>query len=145
MSVGRRGFLRLLAAAPVAVPVVAREAAQKAGLSADAAGSIYDQAAKNYGGPFATGSSGPDPDWCRSWAKRVFSQDWVDQTRREIGRRHPWPLDPDLAASRSLSLSAAMRIQRERNIAKEIDREQSAAREQFFRALGFHFDAGSAV
>jgi catalase (peroxidase I) len=129
MSVARRGFLRLMAAAPVAAPVVAREAAQKAGLGVVGLG--VDQ--------FGPGSSGCVPanpsserDWLMSWCKQVFTAEWEEEKRREGKSWWPSKLDPDLAASRSLSLSAAMRIQQDRNIERRIASEREEASRRYF-------------
>lgn len=139
MSVGRRGFLRLLAAAPVAVPVAAREAAQKAGVGAVGLG-IEDF------GPTTSGQCWPaDPasegDWITQNAKRVFSKAWEQEQRESARGWYPARLDPDLAASRSLSLSAALRIQRDRNTQNRIDRERADAKRNYLRVFGLEFIA----
>ncbi len=130
MSANRRGFLRLIAAAPVAAPVIAREAAQKAGVGVVGLGV----------GQFATGSAGnPSPssshderEWLTGWCKRVFSADWEAEKRREGKGWMPSRLDPDLASSRSLSLSAALRIQQDRDIERRITREREDAGRRYF-------------
>lgn len=132
MSVGRRGFLRLLAAAPIAAPVVAREAAQKAGIGAVGLG--VDR--------FSSGDCGPSPsndegEWLTGWCRRVLSKEWEAEKRREGKNWLPSRLDPDLASSRSLSLSAALRIQQGRDIERRIRREREDAQSRylnFFKA-----------
>lgn len=111
----RRSFLKFLGAAPVAAPVIAREAAVKAGVRATMpVGTMIGTASGSVGG-------------C------ALPRGWLDEATRFLsasaaGRRaicmedpsyrHEFgsALDPDLASSRSLSLSAALRIQRERNL-----------------------------
>lgn len=127
MSVGRRGFLRLIAAAPVAAPVVAREAAQKAGISSLAAG----MPEAPYGG--ATGAHSGEGDWIKDTCKRVFSREWEETRREQMMTYLPNRLDPDLASSRSLSLSAALLIQRDRNIERNIECERADALRSFRR------------
>lgn len=131
MSVARRGFLRLIAAAPVAAPVVAREAAQKAGVTA-----------LGYGMPMPpTGgqSIGNGTDWIRDWTREVFSAAWKEARWHEFKSNPVGALDPDLASSKSLSLSAAVRIQRERNFARAIEGERRSALDRFKKAFGFDF------
>jgi len=138
MSVGRRGFLRLLAAAPVAAPVVAREAAQKAGVfPIGSAGAI--QAAQDMCVP-----SGPSSDkhWAETMIKRVFDPKWIAQRREWFTKRRTvGVLDPDLASSRSFSVSAAVRMQREREFERFLASEQEEARQSWFSAFGFEWKA----
>lgn len=136
MSVGRRGFLRLLAAAPVAAPVVAREAAQKAGVGSIGLGvgeEFPPSAGQNWGVPT------DENDWVRSRMKQVLSKAWEDEERESMRDWHPSRLDPDLAASRSLSLSAALRIQRDRNIENRINRARDDAKRNYLRVFGLEF------
>jgi hypothetical protein len=132
MSVARRGFLRLMAAAPVAAPVVAREAAQKAGISA-----------LGYGMPMPPSGAGNSiaggNDWIRDWAKDVFSAGWKEARWQDIKSNPVGALDPDLASSKSLSLSAAVRIQRERNFARMVENERRSVSKRFKEAFGFDF------
>ena len=125
MSVARRGFLRLLAATPVAGPVIAREAAQKAGIGAVGIG--LDQYGPTSAGCPSSSSSDGEREWLMGWCKRVFSAEWEEEKRREGKRWMPSRLDPDLASSRSLSLSAAVRIQQDRDIERRIRREREDA------------------
>lgn len=132
MSVARRGFLRLMAAAPVAAPVVAREAAQKAGITA-----------LGYGNPMpvpGNQSCGGGNDWIKDWAKNVFSAAWKEARWQEMKSNPVGTLDPDLASSKSLSLSAAVRMQRERNFARVVESERRSAADRFRKAFGFDFD-----
>lgn len=132
-QVGRRGFLTLLAAAPVAAPVVAREAAQKAGIATLAAG-MPDAP---YGG--TTPSHPGEGDWIKDTCKRVFSEEWEETRREQMMTYLPHRLDPDLASSRSLSLSAALLIQRDRNIERNIESERADALRSFRRFFKMDF------
>lgn len=104
----RRGFLKLLGAAPIAAPVVAKDAAQKIGLEGALGGNI---------GPHFDGPMGvPDGDH-RSWIKKALSRFWSPAQKRQRAESAEWMarrLDPDLASMRSLSPAAAYRIQYER-------------------------------
>lgn len=134
MAVARRGFLRLLGAAPIALPVAAREAASKVGVST-----------LGYGMPssgFAQGcvpSSGDDKGWIKQWAIDAFSLAKRAERWEEIKDNPVGALDPDLACSRSLSMSAAIRIQRQRNFERSIAGEQRSARRRFKEAFGFDY------
>lgn len=130
MSVGRRGFLRLLGAAPVALPVVAREAATKAGVGSGFSPDLLGTSAQV---PMSGGTT--EGEWITSVCKRVFSKDWEAEERERMKRWHVGSLDPDLASSRSLSLSAAVNIQRQRNIERRI----AAGREDAKRSYLRHF------
>jgi len=132
VTVARRGFLTLLAAAPVAGPVIAREAAQKAGVTA-----------LGYGMPMASSdcaqSVGSGNDWIRDWAKQVFSAGWKESRWQEIRNSPVGTLDPDLACSKSLSLSTAVRLQRERNFARMIESERNSVSKRFKEAFGIEY------
>lgn len=132
MTVARRSFLTLLAAAPVAMPVVAREAAQKAGVTALG----YGMPMPPVGGAQSVGNGN---DWIRDWAKDVFSAGWKDSRWQEIKSNPVGALDPDLASSKSLSLSTAVRLQRERNFARMIESERNSASRRFKEAFGIDF------
>jgi hypothetical protein len=136
MSVGRRGFLRLLAAAPVAAPVVAREAAQKAGVTSLGLGA--ELASQGISGPSPYGG---EKEWVSSWCREVLSKGWADERRKAILSSSVGRLDPDLASSRSLSLSAAMRMQRERDAERSIANERESARRRYLKLFGMEFIA----
>lgn len=136
----RRGLLKLLGAAPVAAPVIAREAATRAGVTP--LGALVE-------GGYPIGSA-PSPscvseaDWVTDWCRRVFTKAWADEERRQSRMFQPQRLDPDLASSRSLSLSAALRIQRERDVERRIERERDNAKRRFMELTGLEFLAGEA-
>lgn len=125
----RRGLLRLLGAAPVALPVVAREAAAKAGIG------TLGLAAPAY--PSQPCGSAEDESWVGDWVKRVFSKEFEKEAQRNVGS--VGTLDPDLASSRSFSISTAVRIQRERNVTRYIAGERERASERYLKAFGIPF------
>ena len=129
----RRGFLRLLAAAPVAAPVIAREAAAKAGVTAMGYGM------PGASSPYGEAICGSSESWVADWAKNVFSQAWKDDRWEEISRNPVGALDSDLASSRSLSLSAAVRLQKQRNFERSVVQEQRNASSRYLKAFGFEF------
>lgn len=118
MSVARRKFLSLLAIAPAAVPVAAKEAASRMGLSAV---TTMTATAAN------VGSSGyPSPIGEKEYLSDRISQFWTDEMREqriENARHQARLLDADLASMRSMSPSAAYAIQRGRSVAREERRE----------------------
>lgn len=113
-QIGRRKLLGFLAATPVAM----REAAKAAGVSD---GLSSGGAIRSYrGGPISDDFS-PPPDIGSHWATKALKNVVSGGFRSELERE--WRvsiLDPDLASSRSFSLSAAMRIQRNRDIERQI-------------------------
>lgn len=134
----RRSILKLFGAAPVGLPVVAREAASKAGIGA--LGLAPDEGCYPMAGSFGSNPAS-EADWVTQTAKRVFSKDWENEERMRMREWYPSKLDPDLASSRSLSLSAALRIQRDRNIENRIRNERESARRSYLRVVGFDFIA----
>ncbi len=134
MSLARRGFLRLLGAAPVALPGVAREAATKAGIGQAFAPEIGFGSPQGY--PANPASEG---EWITSICERVFSKEWEKEERERRKNWHVSNLDPDLASSRSLSLSAAMIIQRQRNIDRSIASEREEAKRNYLRFFKVDF------
>lgn len=130
MTANRRGFLRILAAAPVAGPVVARDAAKRAGVASVGIG--VDQFVPGSSGRSSPSVHDGEREWLIGWCKSVFSAEWEAEKRREGKNWQPSRLDPDLASSRSLSLSAAMRIQQDRDIERRISREREDAQRRYF-------------
>jgi hypothetical protein len=57
-------------------------------------------------------------------------------TREEMLSSRPSTLDPDLASSRSLSLSAAIRIQKERDTERRIEQSRGYWARAFKKATG---------
>jgi hypothetical protein len=129
----RRSILKAIGLAPVAAPVIAREAASKAGIGVFDLGMAYPSDCVQ--GSAALGKEASYREWILSQIKDVFSQSYRDQIARSYGRGIT-RLDPDLASSRSLSLSSAIRIQRDRLIDQEIERAKTNALEQYKREFG---------
>lgn len=132
----RRGILKLFGAAPVGLPVIAREAAAKAGIGGTLSGPV--PSVGSYMGQ-AGGEPASEKDWVRDWCKQVFTSAWEEEKRREMRGWQPERLDSDLASSRSMSLSAALRIQTERNIERRIAREREEARLRYAKLFKMDF------
>lgn len=123
MTVIRRKFLSLLAVAPAAGPVAAKEAAQKMGLSAVtmAQGGAVDGVPV---GGYGDSSAQSESDWVRDEMKEF----WSDDARRQRWQSAKWAakaLDPDLAALRSVSPAWAYNMQRTRVLAAVEDERLS--------------------
>lgn len=127
----RRSFLRALAAAPVAAPVIAREATQKAGIPALGCGPSTWVGAMG-GAPVPTDQGG----YAASRLRELFDPAWERQQRESAARNGVSRLDPDLASARSFSLSAAIRMQRERDVEREIKNSRDYWLREFKNATG---------
>ena len=117
----RRGFLKLMPAAPFAATAAAKEAAASMGLS----GPI--NAAGGFGLVGSIGNAGAVPipiaePWYIDALKR-FASDETIQQHRAHAKSLACRLDPDIAAMRSLSPSQAYAMQVERCF-ERIRREQ---------------------
>ena len=108
-AIARRGFLGTLAA----LPVFAREATKKAGIDGLNAG----QPASDWAGS-AVPSKPPSIEYFIRETKKVMDPAWGADPEMVIFR-----LDADIASSRSFSLSAAVNMQRRRNIERYRARE----------------------
>lgn len=111
----RRGFLRLIGAAPVALPVAAKEAAVSMGLS----GPIGAASAAHPGG-----SPGAAAD--KSWVMRRLAEMYSPEKQAEFrmqARHNARVLDADIAAMRSISPSTAFTIQVEREMSRILKTE----------------------
>ncbi len=124
MQVGRRGFLRGMIAAPMALPVAAKDVAAKMGLSSLTAAPGADDC-PDVPCELMTCSDGDVSSlkWYRQNLKDLFSSERVAQRRRHA-RRLAYRLDPDLAAHVSLSPAAAHQIQAERNYQRLTEEEE---------------------
>jgi len=129
MKLARRSFLQLMGAAPIAAPVIAREAAAKAGVAAMPLPSFEQD---YFGGINPTTESGLP--WAVERLRDLDAPEAFSKALAAVGR--PRLLDPDLASSRSLSLSAAMRIQREREARAKLEEGRLDALFQFKRIYG---------
>lgn len=109
----RRGFLKALAAAPVAAPAIAAEAVAGGGLGSSA-GKIAMPAVGS--GAFFGDTSGPINDetqWARGQLAKLAGRS-REQKEHERLQFTPDGIDPELAGMRSLSLSAKVRMSRDR-------------------------------
>lgn len=107
----RRGFLALLGTAPIAAPVALKEAAAQMGV-VSSAGPLAVHTADLIGASACQPSIGNN-----SWVAEAIKQLASPQKQAEFNeraKRDARLLDPDLAACRSLSVSAAYRLQVER-------------------------------
>lgn len=123
-GLNRRGILGLIASAPMAAPAVASELAGIRG--GGIGGVLLQQRAMNYAGEaVASPSTGfaDMRDWASDRLKRLTENRSVRV--REL-MRHTTRLDPDLASSRSLSLSAKIRLQAIRDEQVEFEQESKS-------------------
>lgn len=126
----RRGMLKLLAAAPAAVPIAAKEAAAKMGLGTSvfggAAGGGMETARAGYAdkamGPCAMPQAMQLADY-QNQLKRLLSPESLAGIR-DAATRNGVQLDPDLASLRTISPSAARQIQIDRNVQRIIASER---------------------
>lgn len=124
----RRGFIGAL----WALPAIAKAGAAKAGLKPPyATGMMGVPEASGFGAYPSPPTSGYDT--LLGDLRALISPE--NRQRMRDGWHSVSCLDPDLAANRSMSISAVVRIQRERDIDRSIARERSwierRAKEQF--------------
>ncbi len=118
-GLSRRLFLKVMPAAPMA----AQDVAKQAGI-ADLLGS----AVPVHGPPIASGSSAMK---LVALKRSGLLPDWFWRTGRKAAKANARVLDPDLAALRSVSVSAKVAIQADRNFNRDYDNlEQEALDEQ---------------
>lgn len=131
----RRKFLGALLAAPMAAPVVAKEAAVAMGLSGplNAAGAMLP------GNMLSAGTGGCNPsepgsylDFLRSQLAGIVSGKPDKEIEREA-RYAASRLDPDLAAMRSASPAFVWQAQRERTYNRIIEDRKASLLEQIAR------------
>jgi hypothetical protein len=122
----RRSILRMFAAAPIAAPVIAREATAKAGIGAfglgDPSGYGSQPLSQAYEG---TATLNTAWDWKADILGKIDRLTSRDERDKLFRNTTVTRLDPDLASSRSLSLSAAITIQKWRIVDRQIDHEKS--------------------
>mgnify|MGYP001096809871 CR=1 FL=1 len=124
-SMARRAFLRFAAAAPVALPVAAKEAAAGMGLQGALGGAMLGKMPVPDGMPCspAPGDVYDHATWLRQQIAELLSDEGLKSARinaREEARR----LDPDLAALRSVSPAFAYQAQVDRSAARHIERQR---------------------
>ncbi len=133
----RRSFLKGLVAAPVAAPVMARDAASAAGISPPLNTPPFklDAVRAMTGAQTPAALDGSFVDYVRDELKRITSPEWENRTRAESARSVT-RLDPDLASSKSLSLSAAIRLQAKRDADRRIEEVRGHWLAEFRKATG---------
>lgn len=127
----RRSFLRTLALAPVAAKDAAAKMSIGAATSAasDASGLMAGLApgASSYGAPMVAAPWQSDIDRVMRW-KAFGLPSWKQREIKHNARHQARVLDPDIAALRSLSPSAAYTLQRARIESTMLDRELDSLR-----------------
>ncbi len=117
-AIGRRGLLGMFAAAPV----IARSAAEKAGIEVFGHGPLNSGVLVSHGGPQQTIN-----DYLKGCVNRLMTGEIEAEIRSSLSVRR---LDPDIASMRSISLSAAVQMQKQRDVQRELEqhKRQLAAR-----------------
>jgi hypothetical protein len=123
----RRGFLKFLPAAVIGGKQAAAEAAEKLALGAGPIGGLglMDAAGSLSGGSYTAnyiGSSVQNTDWAINDLRRLLDPAWLAERRDEIRVQ---ALDPDLASMKSMSLGVRMQIQKDRLLARYVERERT--------------------
>lgn len=148
--IGRRGFLSLLGLAPVAAASVAQKLAGigEGVAAALGSGELHAGISEHYGAPIGDKATGYgrgqtlSPDvMAKAYLALNPVPEFVLQRIREESRA-TYRLDPDLVSNRSFSLSAKLSVQRERDIARAIEKTKQVAnrnllKEAFREANGF--------
>ena len=139
----RRGFLSFLGGAAVAGPGMVKTAAAH-GMESLSLGQVAGGLTTGYGleGPaYATAGmevSDVSPLDPGHWAQRELA-DFIGMTAKDLAERrrqtHVSVLDPDLAVMRSLSLSAKIRMQRDRQFERGLEDHRSYLARQVERAI----------
>lgn len=144
-TVGRRSFLRLFAASPLAAKAAGDQAiAELTGMVAGGARGLGSPG-PSYGNPAGTSEVSPEVRRSRitDFFRRFTVPDWeVDRIKRDA--RHVYGLDSDIAALRSFSMNAKIGMQRERNVQRELERMKGQTayeelRDDFRKKHGFWF------
>lgn len=141
MTVGRRNFLRLFAASPL----MAKAAADKAIAEVTNIGGAGLVGLGSGGSPMAAPSqSGSErASKVASFLRRFGLPDW-EVERIKVDNHHVYQLDPDIAALKSFSMNVKIATQRERNVARQVERLQGQSayeelRDDFRKKHGFWF------
>jgi hypothetical protein len=128
-SMARRGFLRFMAAAPVALPVAAKEAAAGMGLQGLLGGASFGTNMPEAGGcnPIGYPQDACAPvnaaDWLKQRLTELMSDESMERMRHDAKHAARY-LDPDLAAMRSVSPSFAYGRQIDRHVDRRIAGER---------------------
>jgi hypothetical protein len=152
VTVGRRSFLGLFAASPLAAKVAAdKMIADAAGFAAGADVGLGGKAdIIHFGGGLPSSDKASAPLTASqkatktNWLLKRFGIPRWEEERIRIENRPVHYLDPDLAALKSFSMSVKIATQRERNIEREIARigrqtSYNAQLEEFRDRHGFWF------
>jgi hypothetical protein len=131
MSIARRGLFKMIGGL-AALPVAERAATKLAAVDTSTFANLAHAPSLSIGG-----LSSDQGNW--EWVKNRVKEALSDSERARIEEDIKFaalPLDPDLASSRSLSLSAAMRIQRERQIERRLTAQRRYWLREFKQATG---------
>jgi hypothetical protein len=123
----RRGFLKFLPAAVIGGKQAAAEAAEKLALGNAPIGGLglMDADSSLGGGSYAAnciGVSASSSEWAIKDLRRLIDPAWLAERRDEIRVQ---ALDPDLATMKSMSLGVRMQMQKDRLLARHVERERT--------------------
>lgn len=139
----RRGFLGFLGGAAVAGPSMAKQAVASGLEAMQVSGGPHPVAPP---GAYSIGRSlgenigyeEPSPMDADHWAQRQLREflgmSDEDKKQRRL-EQHVHALDPDLVANRSFSLSAKLRIQRDRDFARSMASQEIDLRREIAEAM----------
>ena len=113
-KVGRRSFLKVLGAAPVAAPLAMKKAAE------DAAAQLSHLATNGLDQGCAAPSVSNNSDW-HNKVKQAIALGGKKKIIDQLYREHKWvsALDADIAVLKAPSLSAKIAWQRKRNVERK--------------------------
>ncbi len=120
----RRGFLKLMPAAPLAATVAAKEAAASMGLSGPLNGAALGLGPNTIGMAGCGNSVPDDGPWILNAMKNFMSPETIEQHRMSA-KAQARVLDADIAAMRSISPAQAYAMQVERCFQEYRKREKS--------------------
>lgn len=129
----RRSFLKFLPAGVVGVRQAAAEAAEKLALGDGRIGGLGYMDHDTVGELGPMGWGGPTNDRAVKDLKRLLDPEWLKAKRETIQVRS---LDPDIACMKSMSLSVRIQIQKDRLLARHVERERSILEKIIAGALG---------
>lgn len=122
----RRSFLKFLPAGVIGAKQAAAEAAEKLALGADPIGGLgYMDAERGMPAPptgYIGSSTLSSRDWATNDLKRLIDPGWLRERRETIRVQS---LDPDLASMKSMSLSVRIEMQKDRLLARHVEREKT--------------------
>lgn len=138
-SMARRAFLRFAAAAPVALPVAAKEAAASMGLQgALGAGAQIGMGLAGQTVGYADNCKDASPinhvDWLKQRMTDLLSDENLERIRMQEAAQLS-RLDPDLASMRSVSPSFARHRQIDRNVNRAVESQKRWLNADLARSL----------